>query len=119
MASLDWQDRRRIELSSRRGVALENPTHAALAVERAHQSIRSLYWGLISGPIAAGLLWTGIVRPSTVSLVVGGLAALVFALVVGRLVIHHQARARHLPAADFDGTREIARTHRTTYRRRD
>jgi hypothetical protein len=119
MASLDWQVRRRIELSSRRGVALEDPTHAALAAERAHQSIRSLYWGLVCGPIAAALVWMGTTSGSTVILVFAALAALLFAVIVARLVIHHRARARHLATADFDGIRQIALTHRTTYRRRD
>jgi choline-glycine betaine transporter len=118
MAALDWQDRRRIELSSRRGAAIDDPAHAALAAERAQQSITRLYWGLVSGPVAAALLYTGITGGRTVRTVLGMLAALVFLVVAARLVVHHRARQRHLATADFDATREIAEHHRMTYRRR-
>jgi pyridoxine 5'-phosphate synthase PdxJ len=118
MASLDWQVRRRIELSSRRGVTVEDPTHAALAAERAQRSIIRLYWGLISGPIAAALLYTGLAGDSSVRSVVGALAAVVFVVVAARLVVHARARQRHLATADFEGIRAVAQTHRMTYRRR-
>ena len=118
MASLDWQDRRRIELSSRRSVTIEDPTHAALAAERAQRSIVRLYWGLISGPIAAALLYTGIAGDSSVRIIGGALAATVFVVVAARLVVHARARQQHLAAADCEGIRAVAQTHRTTYRRR-
>ena len=118
MASLDWQDRRRIELSSRRNVAIDDPVHAALAAERAQRSITRLYGGLVSGPVAAVLLYSGITGDSAVPTAFGVVAALVFVWVAARLAIHHQARLRHLAVADLEAAREIAQAHRTTYRRR-
>jgi choline-glycine betaine transporter len=118
MAALDWQDRRRIELSSRRGTTIDDPTHAALAAERAQQSITRLYWGLVSGPVAAALLYTGVTGGSSVRTILGALVALMFVAVAARLVVHYHARQRHLTTADFDATRELAQHHRMTYRRR-
>ena len=118
MASLDWQDRRRIELSSRRGAAFDDPTHAALAAERAHRSSVRVSWLLISGPVAAVLLWSGLTAGSSVRVGLGGFFAAIFAFAVARLVVNHGARTRHLATADFDALREIAQHHRYTYRRR-
>jgi hypothetical protein len=118
MASLDWQARRRIELSPRRGVTFDDPAHAALAAERAHRSSVRTYWLLISGPIAAALLWSGLNADTATLLWLGGVFAVVFAFVVGLLFIYHSARTRYLAAADFEALREIAQQHRYTYRRR-
>jgi hypothetical protein len=118
MASLDWQDRRRIELSSRRDAAFDDPTHAALAAERAHRSSVRMYWLLISGPIAAALLWWGLTTGNSVYVGLGGFFAVIFAYTVTRLAVYHSARTRHLATADFEALREIAQRHRYTYRRR-
>lgn len=118
MDSLDWQDRRRIELSSRRGVALDDPAHAALAAEHARKSMASLYRRSVIGPVGALLLWWGITRGTLVILIFGALCLLVFAVVLGRLLIHRSARSRYLATADFEASRKIAHKHRTTYRRR-
>jgi hypothetical protein len=118
MDSLDWQDRRRIELSSRRGVALDDPAHAALAAEHARKSMASLSWRSVSGPVGALLLWWGITRENLMILIFGALCLLVFAVVLGRLLIHRNARRRYLATADFEASRKIAHKHRTTYRRR-
>jgi hypothetical protein len=118
MASLDWQDRRRIELSSRRGASFDDPTHAALAAERAHRSSVRVYWLLISGPIAAALLWWGLTAGSALRVGFGGFFAAIFAYTVARLAVYQSARTRHLATADFEALREIAQRHRYTYRRR-
>ena len=118
MASLDWQDRRRIELASRRSASFEDPTHAALAAERAHRLSVRTYWFLISGPIAAALVWSGLNAGSSVRLWVGGVFAVIFAYAVILLAVYHSARSRHLATADFEALREIAQRHRYTYRRR-
>jgi Flp pilus assembly protein TadB len=118
MDALDWQVRRRIELSSRRGVALDDPAHAALAAEHARRSMASLSWRLLSGPIGALLLWWGITSRTLLIVVFGALWVLAFAVVLGRLVVHRRAHRRYLMTADFDALRKIAQKHRTTYRRR-
>jgi hypothetical protein len=118
MASLDWQDRRRIELSSRRGVTFDDPTYAALAAERAHRLSVRTYWVLISGPIAAALLWSGLDVGSSVRVWFAGIFAVIFAFAMGLLATYHSARTRHLATADFEALREIAQQHRFTYRRR-
>jgi hypothetical protein len=118
MASLHWQDRRRIELSSRRGVVFDDPTHAALAAERAHRLAARTYWFLISGPVAALLLWSGLQADSAVRVWFGGFFAVIFAYTLVLLVTYHGARTRHLATADFEALREIAEQHRYTYRRR-
>lgn len=118
MASLDWQDRRRIELSSRGGVTFDDPTHAALAAERAHRSSVGLYWTLLSGPVAMVLVWLGLSAGPPVLLWFGLFLALLFAFAVWTIVVRQRARVRHLATADFDALREIALKHRTTYRRR-
>lgn len=118
MASLDWQIRRRIELSNRGGATFDDPTHAALAAERAHRSSVRVYWLLISGPIAAALVWSGLTAGSSVRVGLGGFFAVIFAGTVILLAVYHSARSRHLATADFEALREIAQRHRYTYRRR-
>jgi hypothetical protein len=119
MASLDWQDRRHVELSSKRGEHLDNPAHAALAAERARRASARLYWGLASGPIAAFLLVSALDTGSTWRLWFGGFWTLLFLIVVWTIASYQRGRSRHLANADFDALREVAQTHRTTYRRRD
>ena len=119
MASLDWQDRRRIELASHRGDDLDDPIHAALAVERAHQFSVPLYWALlIVAPVAVYLLWSWSATGDVVRLGAGAVAALVALVLLARIIVYHRARVRHLAIADFDDTRAVALAHRTTYRRR-
>ena len=118
MASLDWQDRRRIELSSRRGVTLDDPAHAALAAERAHRMSARTYWLMLSGPIAALLLWSGFDTGSAVRVWFGSVCVAIFAVVVAMAYTYYGARTRHLATADFDALRDIAQLHRHTYRSR-
>ena len=119
MASLDWQVRRRIELASSRGGQLDDPTHSALAAERARRVMMRMYWGLLSAPLAGYLLYTWLNTDNVVWLVFGGVWVLVLIGVVARLLIFQRARSQHLMDADFDGLRQIALKHRMTYRRRD
>lgn len=119
MASLDWEDRRRIELASHRGGSLDDPTHAALAAERGHQMAVRLYWGLVFAPLALYLLWSWLETGSTVQLWLAGFCALVLVFVVVRILVYQRVRSQHLSDADFEGLREVALKHRTTYRRRD
>jgi hypothetical protein len=44
---------------------------------------------------------------------------LLFLIVVWTIASYQRGRSRHLANADFDALREVAQTHRTTYRRRD
>lgn len=119
MASLDWQDRRRIELASHRGDDLDDPVHAALAVERGRQFSAPLYWALlIAAPVAAYLLWSWSATGGVMRLWAGAVAALVAVVLLTRIVVYRRARARHLAIADFDDARAVALAHRTTYRRR-
>lgn len=119
MASLDWQERRRVELSTRRGDGLASPVHAALAAERARRAMVRLYVGLASGPIAAVLLLSALDTGSAWRLWFGGFWAVVFLLVLWNISSYQRARSHHLDTADFDALRTLAHTHRATYRRRE
>jgi len=119
MASLDWEDRRRIELASHRGGSLDDPAHAALAAERGHRVTVRLYWGLLFAPLALYLLWSWLETGGAAQLWLGGFCAVVLVFVVSRILVYQRMRSQHLQYADFEGLREVARKHRTTYRRRE
>jgi hypothetical protein len=119
MASLEWENRRRIELASHRGGPLEDPTHAALAAERGRRVVGRMYWGLLLAPLALYLLWSWLETGSTPRLWLGGFCLLVLVIVGSRILVYQRARWQHLENADFEGLRAVAHDHRTTYRRRD
>ena len=119
MAALDWESRRRVELASHRGGLLDDPAHAALAAERGRRAIVRMCWGLVTAPVAALLLWLGLETGEMSPLWFGGFVALVFLIVLSRLLVYQRARSQHLMNADFDELRRIATQHRMTYRRRD
>lgn len=119
MAALDWQDRRAIERSSWRGGILDDPTHAALAAERARRASTQTSWALLFAPLAGWLLWTGLQSSSALRLWSGGFWAALFLVAVYRVVGYQRARSEHLMTADFDGLRDLAAAHRERYRRRE
>lgn len=119
MASLGWEDRRRIELASHRGGSLDDPIYAALAAERGQRVVARMYWGLLFAPLGLYLLWSWLETGSPWQMWLGGFCALIFVIVAARILVYQRVRSQHLRDADFDGLRNMAQRHRTTYRRRD